>query len=476
MPELLAALDVGTTTVTACVFTPGGDLIGRAGAAVKTQAPQPGHVEQHAEAIVGIARRMVRVALAKAGRKAEDLAALGITSQRTSLVVWDRRTGKALTPLIVWSDLRGAARAAELQQAGFPVAPQQAAAKLEQALAGVDRSADLAWGNIDSYLIWKLSGGAAHVTDRSQAWPLGYLDLMSFGWNAALMKLQGLDEGMFPKLVDTWGAMAATTPRAFGAAVPICADVADQQAALIGHDAEAAGAGKVTFGTSGTMDVSTGAQFSYLGPSLPPFVLSSVARENRFCVEGMVISAGAALDWLRKNFRLGDHRRFDGLASSVPDAGGAWFLPALQGLGAPHGDLGRRGQLGGLSLAVGPAEIARAALEGLAWRVREVFEAIYGGAAVVRPSQLKVDGGLTQSDALMQIQADALGLPVARHAHREATACGAAVAAGRGAGLLAASDTANFARYDRVFEPALAADVAEARYGAWNQAAYGETG
>ncbi|HEY9219712.1 MAG TPA: FGGY family carbohydrate kinase, partial [Phenylobacterium sp.] len=220
MPELLAALDVGTTTVTACVFTPGGDLIGRAGAAVKTQSAHPGQVEQHAEAIVGIARRMVRVALAKAGRKGEDLAALGITSQRTSLVVWDRRTGRALTPLIVWSDLRGAARAAQLREAGFPVAPQQAAAKLEQALAGVDESCDLAWGNIDSYLIFKLSGGAAHVTDRSQAWPLGYLDLASLGWNAALMELQGLDQAMFPRLVDTWGVMAATTPRAFGAAVP----------------------------------------------------------------------------------------------------------------------------------------------------------------------------------------------------------------------------------------------------------------
>lgn len=312
------------------------------------------------------------------------------------------------------------------------------------------------------------------MTDRSQAWPLGYLDLTGLGWNAGLIASQGLGEAMFPKLVDTWGAIATSTPRAFGAAVPITADVADQQAALIGHDAEAAGAGKVTFGTSGTMDASTGPQFSYLGPSLPPFVLFSVAGENRFCVDGMVISAGAALDWLRKSFRLGDHRRFDSLASSVPDAGGASFLPALQGLGAPHGDLARRGQLGGLSLAVGPSQIARAGMEGLAWRVREVFDAIYAGAALPRPSELKVDGGLTQSDALRQMQADALGLPVARHAHREATACGAAVAAGRGLGLLAASDTANFARYDKVFEPALAPDEAEARYRTWKQAAYGE--
>jgi len=473
MPELLAALDVGTTTVTACVFAPGGDLLSRASAPVRTQTPQPGHVEQDAEAVAGAARRMLRVALAKAGRHAHDLAALGMTSQRTSLVVWDRRTGKALTPLIVWSDLRGAGRAAELQQAGFPIAPQQAAAKLEQALAGVDGSAELALGNIDSFVIWKLSGGAAHVTDRSQAWPLGYLDLMSFGWNEALIAHQGLDAAMFPQLVDTWGPMATTTRQALGAAVPITADVADQQAALIGHAAENAGEAKVTFGTSGTLNVSTGAQFTYLGGPLPPFVLSSVGGQHRWCVEGMVISAGAALDWVRKTMRLGNHARFDHLASSVGDAGGAWFLPALQGLGAPHGDLSRRGALGGLSLAVGPAEIARAAMEGLAYRTREAFEAIYAGAGLPQPGVLSVDGGLTASDAFLQIQADALGLPVRRHAHREATACGAAVAAGRGVGLLTEADTQGFARYDRSFEPDISSDEAQARYSAWKTAAYG---
>jgi glycerol kinase len=369
---------------------------------------------------------------------------------------------------------RGAGRAAELQAAGYGVVPQQAAAKLEACLEAVEPGCDLAWGNIDSYLIWRLTGGAAHVTDRSQAWPTGYLDLMSFGWNEALIRLQGVERCAFPTLVDTWGVLGTTAPRALGAAVPIAADVADQQAALIGHDAEAAGAGKVTFGTSGTLDVSTGAQFSYLGPSLPPFVLSSVGGENRFCVEGMVISAGSALDWLRRTLRLGDHRRFDQLARSVADAGGAWFLPALQGLGAPHGDLARRGALGGLSLAVGPAQIARAAMEGLAWRVREAFEAIYAGTGLPRPEALKVDGGLTASDALMQIQADALGLPVARHAHREATACGAAIAAGRGVGLLTPADTARFARYERVFEPVVSADAAEAGFAAWKRLAYGE--
>lgn len=479
MPELLAGLDVGTTTVTACIFEPSGKLLARAGARLATATPAPGHAEQDAEAVVGTARRMLRVALVKAGRNADDLAALGIATQRTSLVVWDRRTGRPLTPLILWNDLRGLSRAAELQQAGVPLSPQQAAAKLEAAVAAIPdraplaRDGQLAWGNIDSFLIFRLTGGAAHVTDRSQAWPLGYLDLTSFGWNEGLIALQGLDPGIFPRLVDSWGVVGEAHPRAFGAATPIAADLADQQAAVIGHAAEEAGAGKVTLGTAAALDVSTGAQFSYLGPSLPPFVLSSVAGETRFCVEGMVVSAGAALDWLRRSFRLGDHRRFDALATSVADTGGAWMLPALQGLGAPHGDLGRRGMIGGLSLAVGPAQVARAAVEGVAFRVREVMEAIYGGTGLARPVQLKADGGLTDSEALMQILADALALPVARHAHREATACGAAIAAGRGVGLLGPADGARFARYDRIFEPRVSTAEGEARYELWRRQAYG---
>lgn len=480
MPEMLAGLDVGTTTVTACVFAADGDMQARASAPLRTAAPAPGLAEQDADAVVRASLRVLRLSLAKAARKAEDLAAIGVASQRTSLVAWDRRSGRALTPLILWSDLRGVGRAAELQQAGYPLSPQQAAAKLEAALrliperAALAREGRLAWGNIDSFLIWKLSGGEAHVTDRSQAWPLGYLDLGSFGWSQSLIGLQGLDEAIFPRLVDSWGTLAHTARRALGATVPIGADLADQQAALIGHAAEAAGAGKVTYGTSATLDVSTGAQFSYLGPGLPPFVLSSVAGETRFCVEGMVIAAGSALDWARNTFRLGGYRRFEARAGSTPDARGAWFLPALQGLGGPHGDLARRGTLGGLSLAVGANEVARAALEGICWRVREVFEAVYDGAGLARPTQLPADGGLTSSDALMQAQADGLGLPVARHAHREATACGAAIAAGRGVGLLTASDAQGFARYDRVYAPRISADEARSQYETWKRQAYGE--
>ena len=476
MPELLLAIDAGTTNLGACLFAPNGDLLAQSKARVRTVSPRRGVVEQDAAAIWRSARKVVAETLAQAGRTAADLAAIGVTSQRTSAVIWDRQTGKPLTPLVVWSDLRGMARARELQAQGFPLAPQQAAAKLEGMVAGLGDTprARLAFGNIDSFLIWKLTGGAVHVTDRSQAWPMGYLDLATLDWNDRLLELQGLDRGMLPKLTDTWGSLGVTTAKAVGAAVPISADIADQQAALIGQGCEAPGEAKVSYGTSATLDASTGGAFLYPGPTVPPFVLSSTGGETRFCLEGMVYSAGSALDWLRSEFGLGGHGRFEALAANVPDSAGVHVLPAFSGLGAPHGDLSRRGLVGGLGADTTSAHVARAALEGVAFRVREIFDHIYSVTDLPAPEVLRVDGGLTSNAALMQIQADVLARPVARHTHREATACGAAVCAGRGVGLLGGDDAQGFARHDRVFEPRLSADEAAGRLAAWKRQVYGE--
>ena len=467
MGELLLGLDVGTTSLGAGVFSPAGKLLAWSSRRLTTRSPAPGHLEQDATAIWRAAVAVMRGALAQAERTAGDLAAIGVTSQRTSAVVWDRRTGQPLSPLVLWSDLRGADRATELRGEGFFVAPQQAAAKLEALFAGVERRAGLAWGNIDSYLIWRLSGGATHVTDRSQAWPTGYLDLMTMDWNQALIALQSLDAATFPRLVDTWGPIAETAPSVLGAAVPIAADIADQQAALVAHGGQA----KVTYGTSATLDLGTGAELVLKDMSTPPFVVSSVAGEARFCIEGMVYTAGAALDWVRETMRMGSPAAFDALAASVPDAGGAWFLPALQGLGAPHGDAGRRGAIGGLSLGAGRAQISRAGLEGVAFRTREVFEHVHALAVRDPPPALGVDGGMAGSDVFLQIQADLLGHPLRRHAVREATACGAAICAARGVGLLGPEETGDFVDYERTFKPAISHDEADSRFDIWKKAA-----
>jgi len=469
MPELLLAIDVGTSTARAALFSPGGALTAIARARLTSVSLAPGRVEQDALRVWRTVKTLARKVLADAGRTGADVAAIGLTTQRASTVVWDRRTGRPVSPLVIWSDLRGVERAAELRAAGFFIAPQQAAAKLEAILSEVETPAEhLAFGNIDAFLIWKMSGGAVHATDASQAWPLGYLDLATMGWNQALMAHQGLDERLFPRLVDTWGPIARTTPGFLGAAIPIAADIADQQSALIAHGETA----KVTFGTSATFDLATGTEFLFRSPTAPPFVLSRAAGEARFCVEGMVLSAGSALDWLRGVCRLGNHARFEALAASVADTGGAWFLPALQGLGAPHGDVTRRATLGGLTSATTQAHIARAALEGVTFRLREVFDHVHEATGVAAPDILGVDGGLTTHGAFLQIQADILARPIRRHAAREATACGAAICAGRGIGLLTGADEAAFTRYDAAFEPTISAEEADARFTRWRANVY----
>lgn len=470
MPELLLALDVGTTTARAVVFSPAGVVEGMARAPLISHAPALGLVEQEVDRVWSAVRRAISKALFDARRAPSDLAAIGVATQRTSIVVWDRATGRPLAPMVVWSDLRGAVRARELMQAGYFLAPQQAATKLEAVLAGVNAPAgSIAWGNIDSYLIWKLTGGAAHVTDRSQAWPTGYLDLATLQWNQGLIAHQGLDPGVFPRLVDTWGPIGLTCAKVFGAAVPIAADVADQQSALMAHGETA----KVTYGTSATLNLSTGPELVFRSMTAPPFVLSCVDGRARFCVEGMVLSAGSAIDWLRSACGLGGHARFEVQAGSVADAGGAAFLPALQGLGAPHGDAARRGVLTGLTPSVTSAHLARAGLEGVAFRVREACEHVFEVAGADASGSLGVDGGLTANPTFLQIQADLLGRPLRRHAVPEATAAGAALAAARGVGLLSESDTGAFMRYDRTIEPRLSADEAQARFIAWKAQVYG---
>jgi glycerol kinase len=467
MPELLLALDVGTSTARAGVFSPAGELLSMARARLASRSSRGGRVEQDADLVWRAVKTVGRRALSAAGRAGADIAAIGLTTQRTSAVVWDRRTGRALSPLVIWSDLRGQARAAELGAAGFFLAPQQAAAKLESILADVGGGDHLAWGNIDSFLIWRLSGGV-HATDASQAWPTGYFNPVGRCWNEALIAHQRLDPAMFPRLVDTWGQIATAGVGVFGARIPITADIADQQSALIAHG----GGAKITFGTSATLDVGTGEAFVYKSPTAPPFIVSQVAGVTQFCVEGMVLSAGSALDWARSAFGLGGHESFEALAASVADSGDVAFLPALQGLGAPHGDPARRAALTGLDGSASRAHVAHAVMEGVAFRAREAVDHVLALTDARLTEPLGVDGGLSGNATFLQIQADLLGRPIRRHAIGEATACGAAICAGLGSGVLTAADAAAFTRYDLTFAPSLAADEADDRLARWRRDVY----
>jgi glycerol kinase len=255
----------------------------------------------------------------------------------------------------------------------------------------------------------------------------------------------------------------------FGAAILIASDVADQQSALIAHG-ETPGAAKITFGTSGTFDLATGEAFMFPAPGIPPLIVSSVAGQTRYCVEGMVLSAGSAVDWLRARFALGDQAAFQTLAGSVTDAGGAAFLPALQGLGAPHPDPSRRAVLTGLSGSVSRAHLARAALEGVAFRAREIVDHVYSLTEFTPPEVLGVDGGLSRSAAFLQIFADLLGRPVRRHATPEATLLGAAMTAARGAGLL--DDVESMIGFKETVTPRINAVESADRFAAWRAQVY----
>ena len=292
------------------------------------------------------------------------------------------------------------------------------------------------------------------------------------GWNARLIADQDLDEGVFPSLVDTCGPIARSARIVLGAEIPITADIADQQGALVAHGGLAgAGVAKVTYGTAAAANVSTGSQLVFRGPALPPFILASSGGTTSFCLEGMVTSAGAALDWARHTLRFGAHARFDDAAASVADCGGAAFLPALAGLGAPEPDPLRTGLLTGLTSGVSRAHIARSVYEGIAFRVREVLEALFG--LTPPPEMIGVDGGMCASEHFLQIQADLAARPLRRHAVAEATALGAALCAGRGAGLLTNADAGAFVRYDRTFLPRLSPDQAAARHAAWREKTFG---
>jgi glycerol kinase len=463
MSELILALDVGTTTTTALLAEANGAVLASASRPIATSHPGPLRAEQDPEAVLAATMDAAREALAEAGRAPADLAAVGVTSQRASLVVWDRRTGRPAGPMVLWNDLSGAGRAAQMQAAGLFSWPQMPSCKLEAALAAAGPG-DWLWGGMESFLVWRLSGGA-HVTDLSNAWLSGYYNFVG-GWNEPILAWQGLPRSMFPTIVDSVGIMAACDPTGWGAATPITALIGDQQAGFFAHGGVAAGTWKGTFGTSGVIIASTGGTPASPMPTLPPEALAGIGGKAFFCVEGMIITAGAALDWVAQGLGLfASTGALLDAAAETPDAAGAAFRPSLQGLGAPHADMDAAGLIAGLHPGITAGHIARAAVDGVAFRAREIAEAMR--PLIGEDSALGVDGGLTASPIFLQALADAVGRPVRRHTVREATAYGVAMAAGLGAGLFDEAALAERATYEALVEPGIGVDEAEARYAAW---------
>ena len=478
MPDLLLALDAGTTSARAMLVTAAGEVLGLEKRPVATHFPGPGRAEQDGAAIWSALMDAVQALLARAGREMGEVAAIAVTTQRAGTVVWDRATSTPVAPIVVWSDQGSAERSRDIMAAGFPCWPQFPAAKLEALLDRIDDGrgrvarGEILFGPINSWLVHRLSGGGVHVTDLSAAWLTGYLDFAApTGWNAALLAFQGLPDAFLPRIVDSWGPSAQTTPDLFGRAIPITAVIADQQAGMIAHNALGEGAWKATYGTSAVLMASLGAAPAMIHRAMPPEALLRADGVPAFCAEGMVISAGAFLEWL-----CGPMRMFDSPAALVMAArrgraeSGVFIVPALQGLGAPHGRLEARALISGLTPQTTPEDVAAAALTAIACRIREIAQVLGELPHAEARQSLPVDGGLTSDPAFLQRQADLLGLPVRRHIVREATAYGAALAAGLGAGLIDPADLARFARYDLDLEPRLSRDHADALFHRWQSA------
>jgi len=476
MPDAVLAIDAGTTSVRALLVDPAGRILGRARLGYALDYPAPGWVEQNPEPLWTATQGVVESALTEARLKPSDLCAVGITAQRSCCVVWERTTGKALSPLVNWQDLRGAQRALELQQQGYPVAPQSVACKLEIMLEDIDNGrermarGELALGNVDSFLASRLSGGEAYITDPSHACATGYYDLTAGGWHAPMLELQGLDPEFFPRIVDSNGLLGKTARSVFGAEVTIGAIIGDQQCAAIAQGCRKPGEGKTTYGTSASFDVYTGSEIIGVQGTYP-LVLIRQNGETSYCIEGMVITAGAVFDWLAHGLgALDNPAQADALAASVEDTHGVYMLPALQGLGAPYLDPRRSALIGGLTRGATKAHVARAAMEGIAFRVREMLDRIYQDSGLPRPSILAADGGVSANDLFMQIQADTLGQPVERMAPIEATAFGAAILAGQAEGVWGPDAVDQLRKIDRTFEPTWSAEEREERFNNWRKA------
>lgn len=477
MNDNVLAIDAGTTNIRSMVVGPDAKVLSRSSKRLRRNHPAPGLVESDPEEIWSIVMETTGKALEQAGIKVGDLGAVGITGQRSTLIIWERATGQPLYPLVSWQDLRGVERSAELLALGFnTVGFATPAVKMEQVLEAIPngfermRREELAWGNVDSYIAWRLSDGAFYITDLTNAIASGYHTYVGkWEWQSKLLEVQGLDPSFFPRVVDSAGQLGLTSSRTFGAEIPIGAIIGDQQSATYAQGCLEPGQGKITFGTSGTCDINTGSKLKMAQGSYP-LVLWRRGDQWAYCLEGMVFTAGAVFDWLTRLGMIEKPADAAAVAAEVEDSHGVFFLPSLEGLGSPYFDPDRHAMFGGLTLGATPAHCVRAAMEGVAFRVREMVDRLYLDAGLQQPEVLRVDGGAAANDVLMQLQANIMGRPVERIRPLEATAYGAALLAGEGVGVWEPWSTANLRRTDRVFEPQWDDDQREERFRRWKEA------
>ncbi len=466
------AIDAGTTGNRAILFDRQMQAVRRSYRELPVSFPRPGWVEQDPLEIRDGVIETAREALA--GVAPKDVAAIGITNQRETVIVWDRKTGQPLSPAIVWQDRRTADFCRTLDSAmlrrrtGLPADPYFSASKLRWIRQNVDLPASAIAGTVDSWVLWNLTAGRRHATDASNASRTLLFDLGTGAWASDLCAIFDVPPGMLPEITASGGELGVCDPGLFGGEIPIAAAVGDQQAALFGQACFGPGDAKATFGT-GLFLVCNAGEAIPASESLLSTIGWRTGGRTVYALEGSAFVAGAAVQWLRDGLGLLETAaESEAVARSVPDNGGVYFVPALSGLGTPYWDAAARGLFIGLTRGTGRAHLVRAVLEAIAYQTRQLVD-LLGAALGASVRELRVDGGATENGFLVQYLADVLGIPVARPDMAELTAAGAAGIAGVATGFWSSPEEfASRLGKSRLFEPS--GTARESEYGLWKEA------
>ena len=485
--KAVLAFDQGTTSSRAIAFAHDGRILGKAQQEFRQIFPHPGWVEHDPLEIWNSQRDVALRALEAASLGAQDVAAIGIANQRETTVLWERSSGRPVANAIVWQDRRTASRCDALRHSGAEATfarktglildPYFSGTKLEWLLDNVPgararaEAGELAFGTIDSWLAWQLTGGREHVTDASNASRTLLYDIHALDWDEELLSILRIPRSVLPRVVPSRGAFAKTAGEGLPRGIPVAGIAGDQQAALFGQACHRPGMAKNTYGTGCFLLMNTGERAAASTHGLIATVAWLSGSRATYALEGSVFVSGAAIQWLRDGLGLIERASdIDALAASVPDSGGVHFVPALAGLGAPHWDPHARGAIVGITRGTTSAHLARATLDAIAMQVAELVRAMEADCRIPL-TELRVDGGASASDLLMQTQADLLGVPVVRPRVTETTALGVAYLAGLAVGFW--KDEAEIEALwerERVFEPAITREAAAARLGEWQRA------
>jgi glycerol kinase len=488
MAEAVLVIDQGTTGSTALVLSREGTVLGRAYAELPQYFPQPGWVEHDPEEIWRVSLAVMRSALAVAGLRENELAAIGITNQRETTIVWDRASGTPVHRAIVWQSRQTAAICDRLKKEGRePLIRERTGLVIDAYFSGTKirwlldhlpdgrsraESGELAFGTVDTWLLWKLTGGEEHATDPTNASRTLLYDIRRQRWDDELLGILGVPRPLLPEVRPSSSVFGLTRGETgLPAGVPVAGIAGDQQAALYGQGCWQPGMAKSTYGTGCFVLMHMGAQSSISSGGLLTTAACDAEGRTAFALEGAIFVAGAAVQWLRDELRLiGNAGETDAVARSVASTGGVYVVPAFAGLGAPYWDMGARGAIVGLTRGSSRAQIVRATLESIAYQTRDVV-GVMNRDALVPIRELRVDGGAAANDFLMQFQADILGVPVDRPALVETTATGAAFLAGLAVGLWQSpAEIAGVRRRERLFEPRMGGAERDRLYAGWQEA------